>query len=140
MPTRKKAAAANARGEVTIVLEGQEYHLRPSYEAIVAIEEMTGKTTFELANAARNQALTLAECGIVTARMMQAFGESHPGDPLISTYKNSKPENLARLIMVEGVMKVQPRLAVLLIAAVTGGVDASGEWKPAKGSPPPSAG
>lgn len=135
------AGAANARGEVALPLDGQDYHLRPSYEAIDAIERQTGRTLYELADSARHQGLTLKECGIVGSEMMKAYARTHATseEPLLG-YAGAKPDRVAELVFEAGPALIQPRLALVLLAAVTGGVDASGEMKPAKGSQPPSAG
>ncbi|HYD37906.1 MAG TPA: hypothetical protein VEA60_09855, partial [Allosphingosinicella sp.] len=119
---------------------GQEYHLRPSHEAIEAIEAATGRSAYELAGAARAMALPLRHCAIVAAEMMKAYARTHPDDPLHTDHAGANPRRVAEMIHEAGSMKIQPRLAVVLIAAVTGGVDAAGEMKPATASPPPAAG
>lgn len=136
-----KPAKANVRGEVTLSLDGHDYHLRPSYEAIAAIETQTGRTLFELADAARHQGLTLRECGIIGTEMMRAYARTHAteADPLTG-YAGARPERVSELVFEAGAALIQPRLALVLLAAVTGGVDAQGEAKPARGSRPPVAG
>ncbi len=128
-----KPAEADDRGEVTITLEGVEYHLRPSHQAIKAIEAEL-RPLVELANAARSSSLTIEEAGFITAEMMKAYGRSHPDDPNVSSYTGANATRLEELIFEEGLAKVQIRLAVLLLAAMTGGVTALGELKTAKGS------
>lgn len=129
------AAGPNERGEVTLPLEGQEYHLRPSRQAISAIEAATGRSLFELADAARQQGLTLRESGIVAAEMMRAYGRTHPDDPNALGHQGAKAEVLEDMIHEAGIVRIQPRLAVVLFAALTGGVDKLGETKPAKEKP-----
>jgi hypothetical protein len=145
MPPRKAASeaappAVNLNGEITIELEGTEYHLRPSHQAIQTIEEKAGRSLFSLARGAQQQLLTNAEVGIVMAELMRAYGRSHPDDPLATTYAGANAPKVAQLAYEAGMVAVQVRLGVLLGAAVTGGCDAQGEMKPAKAKQPPLAG
>ena len=129
-----KKSEANHRGEVTLPLDGQEYQLRPSREAIMNIERSLGRSLFELTDAARSHSLSIEEMAAITAEMMRAYARSHPDDPLLSSYQGAKPERLAELIFEAGPMMIQPRITVVLLSALTGGVDASGEAKPKAGS------
>ncbi len=119
---------ANERGEVTLKLEGVEYHLRPSREAISAIERQLRPLTALHADAQRYE-LTLEEMAIIAAEMMRAYGKSHPDDPLVTDYRGAKPERLADLIFEVGAPRICVRLLVVLTAALTGGVTAAGELK-----------
>jgi hypothetical protein len=141
-PAAADEGEANVRGEVTVELDGQQYHLRPSRLAIENIEAKTGRSLTELvalSNLERLQ-LTLRECAISVAEMMNAYGRSHEGCPGHSDYAGAKPDRCADLIYEAGIPKVQARLWVVFVAALTGGVDASGEARPAKEKLPPSAG
>lgn len=129
MPRKAKSDDVNLRGEITIELEGQEYILRPSFEAIESIEEATGQTLFDLAGDATQGKLSFKVMGIIVAAMMRAYGKSHPEDPLFTTYRSSKPERLSELIYEFGGPRVTARITVLLVGALTGGYTASGEAK-----------
>jgi hypothetical protein len=132
----RKAAAGlepDDRGEVTLRLDGQEYHLRPSWQAIRTCEKETGRSLFELTNIARANGLSLTEMAVITAEMMHAYGRSHPDDPLVTDHLGAKPDRLEELIFEAGALSIQPRLTILLLAALTGGVDAQGDWKAVTG-------
>lgn len=117
----------DVRGQITIPLDGQEYVLRPSHEAICEIERLTGKNHEHLAQDAIQQNLTYREMGIVCCEMMKAHGKANPNDPLRSSYAGAKPEKLEKLIFEAGKPKIGVRLAVVLTAALSGGYTASGE-------------
>jgi hypothetical protein len=122
------AAAANDRGEVFLPLEGVEYGLRPSREAISAIERQL-RPLAVLAGEATRLELPLEDLGVIAAEMMRAYGKCHPDDPNIVTYQSSTPERLADLIFELGVPKACVRFRELLLAALLGGVTAAGEMK-----------
>lgn len=121
---------ANAqRGEVTLSLDGKDYVLRPSFEAILEIETETGKGLIAIVRDALQQRLTIAETGTITAALMRAWGREV--DDLGA--KNASGEKVARLIFEcdNGAAAVQAALAQLLTIAAGGGVTASGEVKAA---------
>jgi hypothetical protein len=137
--TRKKDAAGaleggpNARGEVVLALnplEGIVYQLRPSREAISAIERKVGPLA-ELVVRGLSLSLTVEEMGEIAAEMMRAYGQAHPTDEHVTTYRNANPSRLADLIYEADAMKMCGRIAVVLKAAWTGGVTAAGEVKAA---------
>lgn len=134
------------RGQMWLPLGGEEYCVRPDYHAIAAIEAKLGPLT-DLAASAGQDRLTVAEMAVIVAEMMRAYSRANPDQPSVSTYAGADPERLAELIYDAGVPRICARLLPVLMGAVTGGYDASGELKPAaeeKGkaseSPPPDAG
>lgn len=120
------APEVDVRGQLTIPLDGQEYLLRPSYEAIIAIERQLGPL-YNLATAAARGDLTLDQMGVCVAELMKAQGRADA--EASADYRDPKPEKLAKLIYAEGAPKICARLAVLFTAAVTGGYTPEGEAK-----------
>jgi len=124
----------DTRGQITLPVDGTEYVLRPSYEAIMAIERITRRSLYELAGEATQGRMSCEVMAIVCAEMMRAFGKANPEDPLASSYRGAKPEALGPMIYEAGGPKVCARLAVVLIGALTGGYDSSGEAKAVTGT------
>jgi hypothetical protein len=118
------------RGQLVITLDA-DYVLRPSEEAILEAERETGLALFDLASLAANSRLRLEQMGILVSVFMRAHGVACPQDPLITTYRNAKPESLAKLIYEAGIPRIMGGLTVLLAGAINGAYTASGEAKPA---------
>lgn len=131
-PSRKTAPAdkVDVRGQIAIELEGVVYQLRPSREAILAIETQTGNSLYQLAGLAIAGGMQTETMGLIVAELMRAHGKANPQDPLNSTYIGAKPERIAELIHEEGVPYVVPPIVAVLMGALTGGYTASGEPKP----------
>lgn len=117
----------NDRGEVTVRLEGTEYVLRPTFEACMAVEKQIGRSLIHLASEADAQRLTIEEMSIIAAEFIRAYGK----DQQIASLIGVRAENIAPLIYAEGVIGVAPRLAIVLIGAITGGM------KPSQGDTEP---
>lgn len=117
----------DTRGHISIPLDGAEYILRPSFEAIKRIEEVTRKNHEELANLAVQQRLSYSDLALICVEMMKAHAKANPDDPLKSSYLGAKPEKLERLIFEAGKPKIGVRVAVVLTAALSGGYTAEGE-------------
>lgn len=126
---KPKETIANERGEITLPLDGQNYCLRPSYVAIKKAQADTGQSLAELTAAANGQRLSIEDMAIITQEMMKAWGMANPDDPLSGSHTGASRARLEELIYEAGALKIQPRLAVVLIAALTGQVNASGEMK-----------
>jgi hypothetical protein len=130
--------ANELRGEVDIVLDGQRYVLRPSYTAIVAMEKKAGKPLLELASLAEQGLLTQEAQAIVATELVRAWGRGLVLDEYSSAEDRStataakgvNPEAMGELLYSVGAMAVQPRLAIVLGMALTGGCLPSGEAKP----------
>lgn len=117
------------RGEISIPLEGREFILRPSFDAVKRIERLTGKNHEHLAQQAIQQNLTYEDMGIICAEMMKEYGNANPNDPQVTSYKGAKAEKLEKLIFEAGKPKIGVRLAVILTAALSGGYTSEGEVK-----------
>jgi hypothetical protein len=73
---------ANAeRGEIVLKLEGEDYVLRPSHEAIMAFEELTGRGLYELATDAINRKLRLTETAQIATECIRSKGGSGSINP-----------------------------------------------------------
>jgi hypothetical protein len=119
------------RGQLSIYLDA-EYVLRPSVEAIIAIERQTAPLVqFDLATLAANCRMSLEHMAICVAEFMRAHGKANPDDPLKTTYLGAKPETLAGLIMEAGAPRICGALAVILAGSLNGGYTAAGEAKAA---------
>lgn len=105
------------RGEVSIELEGVEYGLRPTYQAITAIEDSLGRSVLELAVASDAAQLTVRQMALIVTEFIRAWG-SENDRPETAQFK---PERVAELLVEAGLMRVQPRVSLVLGQAVTGG-------------------
>lgn len=130
--------ANDLRGEVDIELDGQRYVLRPSYTAIKAMEKKTGQPMLQLATLAEQGALDQETQAIVVTELVRAWGRglhldeyATAEDKAIATSaKGVNAHAMGELLYSVGVMLVQPRIAIVLGLAVTGGCLPSGELKP----------
>lgn len=122
--------ANEVRGEISLELGGREFILRPSYQAISAIEAKTGRGLLALAREAGEGNLSLADTAITAVECIKAHGK-HSGDDMMANYR---AEKIAEMIFDSegGHAACLGRIAVLLSLAVTGGYTASGELKAAK--------
>lgn len=134
MVTKKKAGADEApatldvSGQITVPLDGQDYLLRPSYEAILAIERELGPL-FGLAHRATLGQLTAEEQAVCVAELMKAHGRADK--EASADYRDPKPKRIGELIYEAGLPRICARLGVLLAGALNGGYDAAGEAKAA---------
>ena len=123
------APAVDFRGRITIPLDGADYLLRPSYDAVIAIEQELGRSTLQLAQQAVSGTLTTTDMAVICCELMKAQGKADPtAGP---SYLGAKVERIGQLIMEASAPKIMARLAVLLMGVVTGGYTAQGELKPA---------
>jgi len=120
--------ANETRGEIAIDLGGREYVLRPTYQAIAAIEAKTGKGLLALARDAAE--LGVGDAAIIATECIKAYGK-HVGDDMMARYS---PDKIGEMMIESegGIAACLGRLSVLLMAAATGGYTASGELKTAK--------
>lgn len=129
------ATANPVRGEMTFDLDGADYVLRPSFEAIVAIEEQTGKTQVELAQMASDGRLTVMDAAVVVTECIKAQGRALLAagqDDQRMTAFNKK--TVGELIQSSpgGVVLATQKLALLLFMAASGGYTPKGEVKAAR--------
>lgn len=131
--------ANELRGEVDLVLDGQRFVLRPAYTAIVAMEKKTSRPLVELATLAEQVALPQDVQAIVVTELVRAWGRGIVIDEYISAEnralataaKHANSDSMGELLYGVGAMAVQPRIAIVLGMALTGGCLPSGEAKPA---------
>jgi len=129
--------ANDLRGEVDLVLEGQRFVLRPSYTAIKAMERKTGLPLQELAIRAEQCLLNQEHQAIAVTELVRAWGRELAADEyasaadraLVTSAKGANPDSIGELLYPVGVMAVQPRVAIVLGWALTGGCLPSGERK-----------
>lgn len=116
------------RGELVLVLDNTRMGLRPTFEAIEAIEQQLGRGLVDVARDALADKLTIGEAAQVACECIRAFG-SETGDKGLA---GANPKRIARLIYDSegGLLTVTKTLSALLSIAVTGGYDASGNLKP----------
>ena len=124
-------AANEERGEFEIVLDGAPYVMRPSWEAIQAFEPATGRSLLQLAADAERSSLSLSQCAIIVTECVRAWGKQEG----ITSARGFKAENVAPLLVEAGMFVIQPKLALMLYMAATGGLDASGKMKAALKNP-----
>lgn len=120
-------AANEERGEITLVLDGADFVLRPSHEAIMAFEEATGKGLLQLARDAISGVLRTAEVAYIAAECIRAWGRA-------TGQKSAQGVNaprIAELIQESelGVRGAMDTIAAVLALASTGGYTAQGEVK-----------
>ncbi|OWK27580.1 hypothetical protein [Sphingomonas dokdonensis] len=116
------AAAIAERGEHTLVLASTSYRLRPSHQAMRAIEAKTERSSLELVRMGNVGALGLDQLGTIAAELIRAGAE----DDLTRAVD---AERIGELIYEQGVAGVTFRLTAVLADAVSGGRKASGEAK-----------
>lgn len=131
------ADANELRGEVDLVLDGQRFVLRPSYTAIVAMEKKTGLALIQLAQLAEEGALNQEAQAIVVTELVRAWGREAVLDEyttaseraIVTSARGANQDTIGELLYPVGVMAVQPRIAIVLGLALTGGCLPSGELK-----------
>lgn len=135
MPEKSEADApqVDLQGQLTIELDGAEYVLRPSRQAISNIEKAIGRARglngpvglAQLAMQCSSFALSVEELGICVAEMMRAHATHNP--EASADYRGAKPEKCADLIYEGGELTLAPRIGAILTYAMAGGYTASGE-------------
>lgn len=136
--------ANDLRGEVDIVLDGQRFVLRPSYTAIVAMEKKAGRPLLELATLAEQVLLPQEAQAIVVTELVRAWGRGMVLDEYATAEekatataaKGANADTMGELLYGVGAMAVQPRVAIVLGMALTGGCLPSGEAKPTETTTP----
>lgn len=115
------------RGEITLILDGSEFVLRPTHEAIEAFETATGKGLLQLAREALNGQLRLAEVAQVTAECIRAWGRA-TNDRVAQAVGTMRIGELL-LEADGGFVNALKTVSVMLSLATTGGYTAQGEVK-----------
>lgn len=126
------AKANDTRGEIALALEGEEYVLRPSYQAIKAFEAATGKGVVTLAQQAFAGELQLNELAAIAAECIRAWGRASD-DERGKIARSVDADRVGELIMgaENGVAGAMGAVAVMLSLACSGGYTGAGERKPA---------
>ncbi|MFN3517952.1 MAG: GTA-gp10 family protein [Sphingomonas sp.] len=127
------AAAIAERGEHMLDLAGASYRLRPSHQAMRAIEAKTERSSLELVRMGNVGALSLDQLGTIAAELIRAGAEDE-------MTRSVHPERIGELIYEQGVAGVTFRLTAVLADAVSGGRKASGEAKAAAATTTGTAG
>jgi len=126
---------ANARrGEQTVMLEGVEYVMRPSFAAIEAIETKTGKALAELMILATAAKLKGVEIAVIVTECVKADLRQRGRGAEADMWQERR---VAELLMDAegGLFKMITDLVGFLKAAATGEYTSKGELKAAAGSP-----
>lgn len=123
--------ANEVRGEVSIELDGAPYVLRPTYEALVAIETQTQCSLSILAMAAQFGTLSIVNAAIIVTECVKAQGKAllAADDPSGRVMTMFGLQRVGELILESGLKTVFAPLATLLRNAITGGYTATGEPK-----------
>lgn len=116
------------RGELALTLDGMLFGLRPSYEAIDAIEKALGRGLVDVARDALSAKLSLGATAQIACECIRAWGRE-------TQDKNASGANaprIARLILDSegGFHAVLQTVSAMLSLAVTGGYDSAGNLKP----------
>jgi hypothetical protein len=121
------------RGEHELALPGKTYRLRPSHEALKAIERLTGTSVLALVRLGNVGELSIEQLGIVGAELIRAGAE--PDDSMTAAVDSERVEELIfendGPNGVGGLPYAQSTLTLCLLDAATGGRKASGEAKAA---------
>lgn len=106
------------RGEVAITLEGTEYPMRPSYEAMLAIEKETGCSleNLFLRATAPGAGLFLTEKAIIVTEAVKAAGVDRK-DKMLQQWNQEK---VGRLLFASG-LSTRAAIQTVLENMITGG-------------------
>ncbi len=95
------------RGDIALRLLDRDYCLRPSFAAIAAIEQRTGRGIMQLADRFLSVVFGLQETVIVVEECIKASGEACPSD-------------LGDIIRRHGLAKLANPMLMLVRAAISG--------------------
>ena len=112
------------RGEHELELGGTTYLLRPSHQAIRAIERKTERSTMDLFRLGNTGSLSFDQLAIIATELIRAGGEDE-------MTRAVNAERIGELIYEAGSHRAMARLTLCLIDAASGGRTASGEAKAA---------
>lgn len=107
-------------GEIEFSLNGEPVILRPSFDAITAIEARLGMGLLDLYGRATAMKLTTHEIGVILTECIRAAGRAH-SQPLWTAYRH---ERVAEEAWKGGIMKaVTDGVVPFLTAALNGGAE-----------------
>jgi hypothetical protein len=120
--------AIEDRGEYNLNLAGAVMGLRPSYEAIDAIEKTLGRGIIDLAQTAIAAKLSMGDTAQIVCECVRAWGRE-------TQDKGAEGANAVRIGQLiydapGGCYAVQKTVAGMLSLVVTGGYTSAGELKP----------
>lgn len=121
------AAANKTRGEVSITLDGVDYVMRPSHDAIAAFQLETGKGILRLAQDAMRADMASQDAAVIITECLKAQGRAI-GDEGMARFNSDRIHGLM-MEAVGGYVAVLHSLGAMLAMASTGGFTASGELK-----------
>ena len=117
-------AANPYRGEISVTLEGVAYTLRPSFEAIVEIEQKLGTSIVAVVNRAfKQEDVRVTDMGVIVAAGIRAHGREVEDKSLA----NVSDQKIAQLCWAEGLTAIIPPVAEFLLLAINGGKSGNGE-------------
>jgi hypothetical protein len=106
------------RGEVPILLDGKVYPMRPSYEAIQAIEQRHGPILSLVTRLASPvHRLRMDELATIVTETIRAAGKDRDDKMLMSVQE----DRIGELLYEHGIAKTVDVLELLLINMITGG-------------------
>ena len=122
------APVLEERGELALVLAGATMGLRPTYEALSAIEATLDRGLVDLARDALSAKMKLAEAAQIATECIRAWGRENDDKGAAG----AGADRVARLILDSpgGLHDALKILSGMLSLAVTGGYPAEGELKP----------
>lgn len=117
------------RGEFSLLLAGTTMGLRPSYEAIDAVEKTLGRGVLAVTREALAGRLSMGETAQVACECIRAWGREAND----TGAAGSNAVRIGQLIYdsPDGLHGAQQTIAAMLSLVVTGGYLSSGELKPA---------
>lgn len=119
---RARAKPGNAaRGEHSLELGGKAYLLRPSMEAINAIEDALDMSSAQIVARANASGLRLAEIAVIVAELVRAGAAE--GDDLT---RSVSAAGMEPLLHEKGVAGLYPSLTLLFLEVISGGRDRGG--------------
>lgn len=122
-PRKKPATAPGnaARGEHSFELGGRTYLLRPSMEAVNAIEDALDLSSAQILARANASALRLAEVAVIMAELVRAGAAADD-----AMTRGVSPAGMEPLVYEKGVAGLMPFLTLLFLEVVSGGRDREG--------------
>lgn len=125
---RQTRSANEARGEISLILGGEEFILRPSYEAIQQFEQQTGRGVFKLAKLALDGELTAVDMAIIATECIKAWGRAT--ENASASHVNARKVGELMQEAEGGWIRALDAIGNVLANAAMGGYTSKGEPKP----------
>lgn len=123
-------SANEERGEVAMELGGERFVLRPTYEAIQAVEAALGRGLVDLGQSALNGKLGTDDAAIVATEFIKAQGRATGNKSMAAV--NAKKVGSLMFEADGGFTTCLGIVGAVLAMAATGGYTATGELKAAE--------